>query len=652
MRHTLTIAAREMRDQSFILVAAVVLAVTPFAGALWVPSARGARSESIAVLGFSLAITYAVVVALMLGLTIIGRELSEKRLSFYFARPLPATAVWFGKLAAAVVLSAAAFAIIALPAAIAARQAWESVWTMIVPWGIGRWTMTPIASVGLAALLGLAVIVMAHAASTAVRSRSPLVFVDLVAVGACLAAGWLIIRPLAEGLALFVTLAYLAVSAVVILLTFVAAGAWQVSRARVDVQRNHYELSKFVWAVIALFLMVAGLFTAWFVSVGPGDLNWGGASMLPRGNWATIEGRYRGRADYRPALLYNVVNGRFMRLPGIDWQITPSLDGKSIAWSSDAIDRREINVTTLADRPSTVATGIHVGPADTFVLSSDGKRIAILSGKSVAIYELANGRLVGSARVPYQAVRLFFVSPDILRMISVYPFGAQASGGVQGIHISEFNARTKQIVRLGDLDLGESSVVFTANADGSRLLVQHASWKEGWNRSREVLLVNGRSAAVLANLGRPGAGRAATFLDDGSILTGGAVDRRATLHVYSAEGVPLRSIDLGPGDGVHYPVTVSPNRVAVWLRTWSAREFVPGKTKITDCMAIVDLLEKQVIRKDADLKPGWVFWKSYYQDDPRVVASEPNRPLLLNDSKGALWKWDPATGQKTRISGE
>jgi ABC-type transport system involved in multi-copper enzyme maturation permease subunit len=98
MNATILIASRELRDRSRLFLIAAVMAVVPFLVALML---RRDRQMGMAAVALFLGVAYSGGLALMLGVSTIGRELTEKRLSFLFARPVSPAAIWFGKAAAA-----------------------------------------------------------------------------------------------------------------------------------------------------------------------------------------------------------------------------------------------------------------------------------------------------------------------------------------------------------------------------------------------------------------------------------------------------------------------------------------------------------------------------------------------------------------------
>src|SRR5579859_1683266 len=97
MFQTIAIARREIAEKSFVFIAAIALAVVvclmPF-----VPGVHNSPSEVIFVAAGIAASNMAIIMSLILGATVIGREMADRRMSFYFAKPIPAPSLWFGKL--------------------------------------------------------------------------------------------------------------------------------------------------------------------------------------------------------------------------------------------------------------------------------------------------------------------------------------------------------------------------------------------------------------------------------------------------------------------------------------------------------------------------------------------------------------------------
>ncbi|HEY6842990.1 MAG TPA: hypothetical protein VI391_02400, partial [Thermoanaerobaculia bacterium] len=276
MNSTLAIARRELAEKRFVFItAAAFLAlalVVPF-----MPGVHdGERAGALVVGSLILATALSVGLAAILGSSIIGRELSDGRLSFYFSKPLPATSIWWGKLIAAATLILASFLIVGFPALLAGGAAALRGWT-----SQGTWQIFGVILVAAAALF-----LLTHVIGTFVRSRSAWFLFDFVAAVLCGTALWMLARALLTGLAVQLTWKTAVAFADFAAFAVIAAGAWQLERGRTDRKRSHMELSRFLWIAIGAGVLLTAAFVMWVTSVRPGDLKIDGARQV--GPWASI----------------------------------------------------------------------------------------------------------------------------------------------------------------------------------------------------------------------------------------------------------------------------------------------------------------------------------------------------------------------------
>ncbi len=341
MKSTLVIARRELTEKRFVFVSAIAFAlltlIVPF-----LPGVHaGERRNALVIASLGWAVIFTMGLAAILGSTIIGRELSDGRLSFYFSKPVPANSIWFGKLIAALVLLGTCFAIIALPAIVAGSE--EAVRT---------WTNSPRdarAVVGIVLALAAAFFLLSHVIGTFVRSRSAWLVFDFIALAVCGTAVWLLARPLLLGFAIDLIRTLALILGLYTAVTIIAAGAWQVARGRTDRKRSHMELSRFLWMSLGCGLLVMAAFVAWVVSVSLTQVKPDFVQQASNGSWAMIAGKTAHRNDYRAAFLYNVADGRSVRLSSLQpwWGTTFSADGKSAAWFVPSPGASELYVARL-----------------------------------------------------------------------------------------------------------------------------------------------------------------------------------------------------------------------------------------------------------------------------------------------------------------
>ncbi|HEX6176806.1 MAG TPA: ABC transporter permease, partial [Thermoanaerobaculia bacterium] len=552
MRETLVIAAREVRERSLVLAFAAFSAVAPFIILnLRTASRRANGMEFIGVVGAVAATCFALAMAVILGVTIVGRDLSERRLSFYFARPVSGSSIWFGKLLGAIVVVAASFAIIFVPSLVAGWKTWYRAMT-VAPSDV----VVATSAAGLFLLLG------SHVISTIIRSRSAMIAVDFAGTLLFVAALLYMVALLLDGSARGLLITSLWVVMIAVLAILAAAGAWQLSRGRTDVRRGHIEMSKFVWSALAVVMLAGGAYVAWVVSAEPEDLTEADAFQSARGDWAVVSGTSNGRGDYQSAFLSRVATGDYIRMPAFGWYGPDFTRNGDAAYTMSSPRAKfpshsELLVYRLDRDKEPVRTGIV--PEGVVVMSDDLSRIGIV-GATVAIHDIDGNRLLASARLPGPLATSpdgFFVSPNVLRTFHVQrvPGDSRAT-----LLIHELDATKRQIVKTGSWSTRAERIMFRASADGSSLLVNGT----GDQGKRTLLLLDGRTGAVRAQLEVDTHVWQTRFLSDGRVVALTAQPHRA-LRVFSAKGEVMSDVLLGPAPSGRIAAEDAQGRVIVAL---------------------------------------------------------------------------------------
>ncbi|HVR41329.1 MAG TPA: hypothetical protein VMU84_19700, partial [Thermoanaerobaculia bacterium] len=320
MSSILVIARRELRERSFIFFTAIGVAILPYLIALLPGASSFGRREIVGAIGLIGGCAFALGLAIVLGSSIVGRELSDGRLSFYFSKPIAPASIWFGKLTAALFTILVTFAIIAVPAYLGAGGHWRAVWTM-----------DPALMSALLFGIALLLFVVSHAVTTMVRSRTPLVLLDFACLAVFAGAVWMLVRPLLAGFALKLATGVVSAIVVSIVLVLTVAPSWQLSRGRTDRRRNHIELSRVLWISVAVILLLAAGYIGWVVSASPADLiSDFQFDQAPAGPWFMMTGEVKGRADYHPLFLINSANGSIERAEApFLWYASFTRDGKA-----------------------------------------------------------------------------------------------------------------------------------------------------------------------------------------------------------------------------------------------------------------------------------------------------------------------------------
>jgi hypothetical protein len=546
MRGFVAILRREVFERRLLVLLALALGGI----AVVLPLLPGFRPGGVALadlqggLALGLALLLTVILAFFLGGSIVAGDLAERRLGFYFSRPLPGWAIWAGKTTAALALLFGGGILVLAPAALLGGNL-----NLDGIWGVG--SVISVSGGGLLltwALFLLFLVLATHAVSVIVRARSPWALLDLTALAVCGGLVWWTLRRLKFEGALFHTISWtlkledrLGIVAwmelglaVAVLLALALAGALQVIQGRTDLRRAHRVLSQGLWgALLAAALLFMGL-GAWVLSAGPGDLR--GVTVATAGpdrpgeHWIALGGPAVRRPGYSPSFLYDLDSGRTVRarfgllaytnLYGtFDSMVRFSADGRRVVWlefDGDPFNSPAVLYRLDLDRPGATPVRTPVSyktPPRGFALSPDGRRVAAYEafGTSLTVSEVDSGRLLAASLYVsrYETPRLAFAGPDRLRIFDMI-FSAYIPGTVgTPIPVSEVDLTTQapKPERTGEIPGMAGGVrEWSLSPAGDRMLL----------RGVDALgLCDGRSGLPLAMLG---SGRArGTFLRDGRI---------------------------------------------------------------------------------------------------------------------------------------
>lgn len=514
MRAFVAILKREFLDRRMVFVAAAIASLVPFA----VPIARGLSGPNgaetrqwIAVFG---ALAFAGGLSIALGATTLASDIGNRRIAFYFDRPIAGWSLWAGKVVGSWWIAIGAAAVMCIPTYAVDRM--RVLATELPP------------NAAILCIFGpLALVLVSHAASVAVRSRLPLLAGDLIVLGVVYVALRGMSVPLMRRFYARTTVDILAITKVALALGILIGGAAAVLAGRTQIRRAHRVLSTMLWTALAAGLLVSAGYSLWVLSsrptsitrierVDPGDAR----------DWVTLMGEAR---TTMATFAFNVRTGRYAVVPTTFRGVAFSRDGRRAAWiESSGRDGLRVVSWDLAEPRSkpTPTTLDFRGFLPFFFLSPDGTRLVTHDDQLLSVYEMPSGRLLVSARAPgkLEPGHGVFVSPDLVRIFLVQsPVGSRAR-----IRIAELDVPGRLLRDVGEIT-GDPDPISFVRGDGSAILVR--------DRSTDRLVLydgsNGRLAAVLAD----GAGSARAqycFLSSGR--TAVATDRGTRLRIVTAEG--------------------------------------------------------------------------------------------------------------------
>ena len=631
MKGFLAVARREIEEKWFVFPAALLASFVPFA----IPLIRGMHGAAAAEVrdwsALGGAFMFAGGLAAALGATTLASDLAERRIGFYFSRPISGIALWAGNLGAACFMALSVAVLVSAPTLIAAKG-------RVILWD------HPAQALALLVIGVVAVILVFHAGAIALRPRTPLLALDaaaLVLVG--LAAVALNQRFVMASAAEAHERAEIAL-AVAALAALVAAGLLAVTRGRSDSRAAHRVLSVTLWGTLFAAVVLIGLYASWVFSATPRDLKRLDAALpATRGNWIMVQGPARGA---EPAFLYDLDTGRYQRA-GSDWRwpvLSP--DGTQAVWFQPSGPKGPFEAVTwnLSDsRSKPVQTVLSFPGTPEAFLSEHGERLATIAGGILTIHDLTSGASLGSARIGGEHssyARGFFLSRDLFRVFS------QSSSRGGRLDILEFDALTKTVATTGtieDVDWG----AYNASASGERLLVREPS---------RVSLRDGRSGALLVSLIDRGPTKRTVgrFLSDGRIVISIANVPGAGLSRQPAE--PVR-VELFAPDGQREQTLEIPARDRIAL----GGEIAPGKLVVaaggasnetlSRTIFLVDLSSGQVRQVADGLFPVafLAFWQS---NQPNYLLAPGSEGTKLFFGPGrSLVHFDALTGERRVILG-
>jgi hypothetical protein len=627
MRGAITIAARDLRERSFVFITAAIVATIPFLAAA-LRLGNSSPAWIIAVTGMILCVTVSLGVAGVLGASMIGRDLSERRLSFYFSKPVSPLAIWFGKLAGAIATVALCFGVIFLPSFLAANTEWQK--DMPAPGFI---------AVVLAASVYLLLVM--HAFGTMIRSRSGLVAVDLIVLALLAGAMWLTLRPLLSNMAMVLVMWIWQSVVLAIPVIIIAAGAWQLSRGRTDIRRSHRELSAFLWTAVAAVTGITAMYVAWVVSATPRDVVNPWASAATSGDWMVMSGPARHRGDYQPSFLVDTRDGHYVRFASSRWQPPQfALNGNaaiSIAPTAESLRKAngEVHVWSLP-KMTDVATGVETSIYARVVLSDDLSRLAIFTNHILSVYDIGSRSLLASVRIPAgEDAMMFFVSPSRVRVyaLAVMKLGSRIPDGQLPIY--EFDVASRRLNETGKIRAVRWTQI-AASPDGSTLAIaEFPNLAAG-----QLLIVDGRSGATRATINSASHSRWVDMLEGGGL----SFAESTRIRIFDAQGNPVREIPLGPlmerGVMATRIREIVPGRKLLVL----VRHNLDQKNPALDSdIGIVDV-ERGVVER---IEHAVSLRDQVRTDDPRMPRA--TTTFVIADPTGTLWRWNALTGEKRKI---
>ncbi len=632
MNALLTLTRREIVERRPLLWGTLVAAVIPLLARLqpWLrPELRRDWHEGLA---FIFGITFPIALAIGLGASVVGEDLAQRRLGFYFSRPVSGWAVWASKNLAAILITLGTGLAFVLPVALLSDGRPSAVISDLML-KFPEWLLPWI-------VLQVGLMFVAQAVAGAYRARDGLFALDIVAFAVLVSVGaGLVWRLHVAGMALFspelgpaAPAHFLVAPAMrVIAVAAAVAAAAQVIVGRTDARRGHLALSATLWGTLAIGLAAAAGFISWVLSVSPMDVGAYPWSVLTTPSSShLVFSASRQRAGYQPMFLLDTATGRFDRLPRARMLgFAFSTDGTRAVWMEGGEGEVPELVLRRLDAPgsSTIRSSLsrYAGFNPLLSeLSDDGRRAVLSMQNRIAVVDTDSGREAASAssdqlgldpRSSVQRTRYAFVGDTAVMGF----FMAPPNTGLPLV-VSTFDYRAGRVTA-GPKVPGIEDI--RAVRDGRALLSA---------RNGPLAVVDGLTVHELVPAASGVVVGSAILLEDGAaafVKRGG----EARLLVWNREGRATLDVPFPEGSSI---ITGEPR--AGWLGLGPGLDYSkPPKT------AFVDSKTGTVVRVEEGLTPAGPWYEGQ-----NLPAGSPGSRLFVG-TKGEIVRLDPETGRRETI---
>jgi hypothetical protein len=653
MNGLLALLAREVGERRMVFLVAAALSLAPFAAPLLMAGSGSVGSESTLATAVVLALALSSVLAAALGVSIIAGELADRRLAFYFERPLSGWAIWGGKLGAALALALGAGLVVLLPAALLHGNQEPGLLSQLrLAWPAGA----------------LLVVLVCHALGVIARARTAWILLDVAAALVVAGLVWFDVHQLLPWPSSFAPLGLSLAAAAILGLVLLSASAVQVIGGRTDLRRAHRLLSSTLWSGLLAPALAATAYIAWYVHPAPTALDMVAYLSADRsGRWVEMAGAARlgGKPEdprFLPAhFLVDRADGSWQRTGPVGaWRsshfspVMFAADGRSAVWlerTGDGSRNELVRIDLTMPHPTPQETRLTFG-SPYLALSPDGARIAALGGNRLVVTELATGRLLASVAAGMDSAELVFISPDRLRLFKAIQDAATSPSGE--LAIDDLDVAGGRLQPLARIPL-DAPYTWSASPDGERLLIRTYPGRED-HASSLYDAGSGRLLAVLPHTGR--GWKQAEFLPSGQLVR---IERTPACDEIS---LLTRDGALAPGTrpcrrGPHSTVVVAGQASATELLAMESAPLAPlapsapgsrtsrgrkGQAAALDLPAPFRLIRLDLARGTAvELARGVARSRDFL---PRPLAGR-SPAFLAHTAQG--WAWIDAAGRRTPL---
>lgn len=487
------------------------------------------------VTAMALALGYALILAVGLGLTGIAAELGSGQQSFYFSRPIGAGSLLGGKLAAAFVLVAGGGLLAATPAATLLAGSVSDSGVRFEPGpGLGITVSTFVVAFAVGAII--LVLGFTHFLSLAFRARDAWLAVDLAWLAGLAALGFWSHAQMEAAFASSLWLWILVPTIFLLILAVIVAWLLQVARGRTDLARSHRWMS----AVLGCLALAIGGWLAISAHRAsqpePTDVFALDEVQAAAGDWLYLRGMTGLSHRYQPSFFWNTATASYVRVNSAR-SVTFSEDRSRALWfgRSDPKtydrDLYWIDLSIPDPLPAKSPATIH-GSTRFLSVSPTGSHAALWGGNQLSVIDVASGVPILTRTIEKgPLLGVVFRDPQTLQLLR---------------HERHSTDRKVFVVDTIDLETTSNSAIVTEP------LPDHSRFRwfpRGQRLISDMSLIDlatGKRIADLASGASEEKNRLEhRFLSDGRII-GYDFGENSTLLLYDRSGKSLRRFELGP----------------------------------------------------------------------------------------------------------
>ncbi|MBI4851124.1 MAG: hypothetical protein HY819_04780 [Acidobacteria bacterium] len=624
----LTIATNELKSRSSLLGASAVIAVFPIIfPALGKMLGLTSDYADVGIIAYAILLCCGIGFSVLAGSSLLGTDLTNRRMSFYFVRPLSTVNVFLGKLLGAFTLVFGSGVITLLPSFIFFGNSTKQFLTL------EHMTVYGVISIF---FLGLGIV-----AGIIFRSKSYILGLDLALIPVALVLGGLaFIRIIIayqgsyflEQIGLTRNFDPFALIIAFVGVIMIASSGIGLAFGRTDIKKVHRALSTGLWGLMMALVLSGFTFSQWIVSASPKDITriYSG-NVITGDNWLFVSGKAWGRGSHIPVFLLNFKNDSYIRIPQ-EAEVNISKDGSRVVWIERkgylTGEQQLVKINLKDENAKPIYTNISFPGYVSCQLSNDGSLALVTREKLVTIFDLNNGdKELVTVHIPSFSkwpAKVFFLNSDVIRLY----YRGEEVDRVTPVQIFELQIKDKKLTQVGQFSLSQYGYYFTISENGEKLTVNN-------------IVFNAKTGEELANLekkpqiiGNTDARKIQFINNDRFVVIDSDTDE-VTLKVFSKDNVEEQEISLGKAYSAYISGQLSDDELIVNLY----QTYQPVNTKYS--VLSVNLKTKAIVVKAENLKNLEV--------SPWISMKDNQSKKIYRVTSKGLVKLDLASGQEEVI---